>query len=141
MAAASEFADHCVELLSTLGAARARRMFGGHGIYVDELFIAIVVDDTLYLKADDATRATFEQAGSRPFTYDTRHAQHVSMNYWTVPEAALESPAELAPWARLAMQAALTAQAGKVKPSASAKKKAPKKPTTAKPKPAAPRRR
>ena len=153
MAASSEFADHCVELLSPLGAARAKRMFGGHGIYVDDLFIAIVTGDTLYLKADDESRPKFEQAGYRPFTYDTRQAKHITMGYWTVPEATLESPAELAPWARLAMQAALKAannapkKAAKtapqktttrqVKPSAAAK------PTTkkGKPKPAAPRQR
>mgnify|MGYP000287609516 CR=1 FL=1 len=31
-----------LELLAPLGRARARRMFGGHGLYVDDLFVAIV---------------------------------------------------------------------------------------------------
>ena len=35
-------------------------MFGGCGLYVDDLFIAIIVGDTLYLKADEPTRTAFE---------------------------------------------------------------------------------
>jgi DNA transformation protein len=33
------------------------------------------------------------------------------MSYWTVPPEAMESPAEMLPWARLAQQAALAARA------------------------------
>jgi hypothetical protein len=40
-------------------------MFGGHGIYVDDLFVAIVVADTLYLKADAETIPRFEGRGLR----------------------------------------------------------------------------
>lgn len=35
------------ELLEPLGAVSTRRMFGGHGVYCDGLFIAIVVDGQL----------------------------------------------------------------------------------------------
>ena len=38
MAAHNEPADHCRELLAPFGAVRVKRMFGGHGFYVDELF-------------------------------------------------------------------------------------------------------
>ena len=37
-----DFVDLCRELLSPAGAVRAKRMFGGHGLYVDDLFVAIV---------------------------------------------------------------------------------------------------
>jgi DNA transformation protein len=47
MAAKDAFANYCAELLSALGTARVRRMFGGHGIYVDDLFVAIVLGETL----------------------------------------------------------------------------------------------
>ena len=55
--------DHCLELLAPLGAVRARRMFGGHGLYIDDLFVAIIAFDRLYLKADEATRERFAGAG------------------------------------------------------------------------------
>lgn len=105
-----EFVSHCRELLAALGAVRVRRMFGGWGLYVDELFVAIIAFDRLYLKADAASRPRFEAAGCQPFVYDAR-GRAVSLGYWTAPDEALESPALMAPWARLALQAALAARA------------------------------
>jgi DNA transformation protein len=103
------FVEHCLELLAPLGAARARRMFGGHGLYVDELFVAIIADEVLYLKAGPATRAHFEAAGCTPFTY-TGKGKPMTMQFWRVPDDAMESPAQMLPWARLALQAAVAAR-------------------------------
>ena len=114
-----ELAQHCVELLQPLGAARSRRMFGGHGIYVDDLFVALIIYDRLYLKADAHSRAAFEAAGCEPFVYDGAGKQ-VTVSYWSVPADAMESPALMQPWARLAIEAALRARAAK--PAASARK-------------------
>jgi DNA transformation protein len=115
----SALVEHCLELLAPLGAARARRMFGGHGLYVDDLFVAIVAFERLYLKADAATQPTFAEAGCAPFVYEAR-GKAVSLNYWTVPAEAMESPALMQPWARQAIAAALRARAAK--PSAPARK-------------------
>jgi DNA transformation protein len=115
------FVSHCVELLSPLGAVRVRRMFGGWGLYVDELFVAIIAFERLYLKASADSRARFERAGCEPFVYDVK-GQAVSLGYWTAPPEALDSPALMEPWARLALQAALSARAGKLKPAARPKK-------------------
>ena len=135
-----ELARHCVELLAPLGAARARRMFGGHGIYVDDLFIAIVANDRVFLKTDAQTRPAFEAAGCEPFVYDKRGSA-VALGYWSAPAEAVESPAQMRPWARLAIEAALRARAAKPpatrrKPAASAQ--APEA-TARQPKPAASR--
>jgi DNA transformation protein len=102
-----QFVSHCRELLAPLGPVRVRRMFGGWGLYVDDLFIAF---DRLYLKADADTRAHFETAGCAPFVY-TGQGKPVTMNYWTAPDEAMDAPAAMAPWARLAVQAALAARA------------------------------
>ena len=45
-------------------------MFGGHGLYVDDLFVALIAYERLYLKTDAQTRAAFEAAGCEPFVYD-----------------------------------------------------------------------
>ena len=50
------FADHCVELLAAVGPVRTQRMFGGFGLYQDELFFALIAGETLYLKVDAETR-------------------------------------------------------------------------------------
>lgn len=108
----SDFIDHCLELLQPLGLPRAKCMFGGHGLYLDDLFIAIVADEQLFLKADASTRPAFEAAGCQPFTYLAR-GKTMQMNYWSVPAETMESATQMQPWARLALEAALRARAAK----------------------------
>jgi len=107
-----EFVDYAMELLGPFGTAGARRMFGGHGIYLDGLMFAIVSGDTLYLKADAMNRVEFEQAGCELFTY-TRKGTRAILNFYRAPEQAMESPEFMLPWARSAYAAALRANAKK----------------------------
>jgi DNA transformation protein and related proteins len=116
------FVSHCLELLSPLGSTSSRRMFGGHALYIDGLCMALIISDTLYLKVDDAHRALFERAGCKPFTYAGKHDEVHVMSYYTAPEEAMESPAEMMPWARRGLAAAVAARA-----KAPPKKKAPAK--------------
>lgn len=128
MNARNEFVAHCSELLQPLGSVRSRRMFGGHGLYVDELFVAIIAFGRLYLKADATTRPHFEAAGCQPFVYDGAGKQ-VTLGYFTAPDDAMESPAVMQPWARLALEAALRGRAAKAPKAA---KKAPARPARGK---------
>ena len=111
--------DHCLELLAPLGAVRAKRMFGGHGLYIDDQFVAIIAFERLYLKVDAQTQPAFECASCEPFTYEGK-GKPITMNYWTVPAEAMESPHLMLPWARQAIAAALRARAAK--PPAAARK-------------------
>jgi DNA transformation protein len=108
-----ELARHSLELLQPLGRVRSRRMFGGHGLYVDDLFVALIAYDTLFLKTDVHTRPAFEAAGCEPFVYEAADRRQVSVSYFTVPPDAMESPALMQPWARMALEAALRARAAK----------------------------
>lgn len=109
-----EFAHYCCDLLSSAGPCVAKRMFGGWGISTDGLTLAILADlgegETLWLKADEHSRAQFEAAGSARFTY-TAKGKSRGINYYSAPAEALESAALMAPWARLALQAALAKRA------------------------------
>ena len=107
----SGFVSHCLELLSPLGGTSSRRMFGGHALYIDGLCTALVIQDTLYLKVDDTHRAVFERAGCTPFTYAGKTADVRVTSYYTAPEEAMESPAEMLPWARRGLAAAVAARA------------------------------
>jgi DNA transformation protein len=120
MAETAPFVAHCLELLAPLGAARARRMFGGHGLYVDDLFVALIADECLYLRADEAARPAFEQAGCHPFSYSARDRKAVTMGYWSAPDAALDSAPAMLPWARLAVASASRAKADRRSGSAAA---------------------
>jgi DNA transformation protein len=112
MAAHADFANHCSELLSAAGTVQAKRMFGGWGLYIDGVFVAIVVGETLYLKTDDQTQERFVAAGGTRFEYTARGQVHTS-GYWTPPPEAMDSPALMAPWARLALEAAVRAKAAR----------------------------
>jgi DNA transformation protein len=111
-----EFAQYCCELLGSAGHCVARRMFGGWGISVDGLTIALLVDlgegETLWLKADESTRAQFEAAGCKRFTYLAKGVSK-SVNYYSATSDAMESPQLMAPWARRALEAALKARQSK----------------------------
>lgn len=101
-----EFADYVVDLLRPLGPVHARRMFGGFGLYLDGSMFALIVDDTLYLKADAANRAVFAGRDMAPFTY-ARQGKMVSLAYHAVPAEALDEQEDLLALARLGFEAAL----------------------------------
>jgi DNA transformation protein len=117
MSASADFVRHVAELLAPAGRVAVKRMFGGHGIYVDGLFMAIVADDELYLKVDDDTRADFEAEGCAPFTY-SKGGSAMTMHYHRAPGEAMDAPHLMLPWARLALAAALRARAAKAAPAA-----------------------
>ena len=47
-----EFVNYLMELLAPFGNTRAKRMFGGHGIFRDELMFGIVAEEALDNSAD-----------------------------------------------------------------------------------------
>jgi DNA transformation protein len=108
----NEFADYTVELCSTLGRVAWRRMFGGYGLYCDGTMFALIADDVLYLKVDDANRGEFERTGATPFAYDAGGKRTV-MSYYRAPADAMESRELAAPWARSAYAAALRTRSSK----------------------------
>lgn len=106
----SDYAQYCCELMATVGTCSARRLFGGYGISCEGLTLAIVATrgagETLWLKAGPDTRALFEAAGCARFSYSARGITK-TLGFYEAPVEALESAHEMAPWARLALQAAL----------------------------------
>ena len=96
----------CLDVLSPVGPVRARGMFGGHGIYREDRMFALIANDTLFLKADEQTRAAFEEAGSTPFVYQGRSDRPVTVSYWEMPPEGFESPEVAEHWALLAVAAA-----------------------------------
>ncbi|MDB5816249.1 MAG: TfoX domain protein [Rhodocyclales bacterium] len=102
-----DFADHLRELFAPIGAIRIKRMFGGAGIYVDDIMFALIADDVLYLKADAENRKLFESENLEPFSYMAKGKQRVSLSYFRAPDEAMDSPQAMQPWARSALGAAL----------------------------------
>ena len=114
-----EFARYCCDLLASVGPCVARRMFGAYGISSEGLTLAILADlgtgEKLWLKVDETSRARFEAAGCERFVYQAKD-KPMSMNYYSTPDEAMESAQLMAPWARLALEAALKARQSKPAP-------------------------
>jgi DNA transformation protein len=106
------YLQYVLDQLDWVRELRPQRMFGGVGLYSGELFFAILVDQTLYLKADDANRASFRRGGGEAFSY-LRRGKPLTMDYWSVPADILEEPDRLRSWAGTALDAALRARKGR----------------------------
>lgn len=90
------FHDYVVyDLLEGVPGITSRAMFGGWGIYKDQVIFAIIIEGELYFKVDDSNRAEFERLGSHPFTYAKKDGKQVTMSYWLVPETVLEDREKL----------------------------------------------
>ena len=118
MAVGAEYKAFVREQLEALGPVRIRAMFGGAGVYFDDLMFGLIAGETLYFKVDDQNRAAFEEEGQTPFMYqppprDGQARKAISMSYYEVPERLYDDPDEMVAWARDALSAAMRAKAGK----------------------------
>ena len=105
------FKAFVLDQLIELGDIRARSMFGGVGLYYGDVFFGILARDTLFLKVDETNRRDYEDAGMEAFRpYLNRSG---TMTYYAVPVGILESPLELAVWARRSVAVAQTAASKK----------------------------
>jgi DNA transformation protein and related proteins len=115
-------ADGIHELFEHVGRVQLRRMFGGHGIYMDGVIIAIESDGSVFFKTDDTNRGMFVSRGSRPFSYMKEGQEAVVGTYWSLPASAFDDPDELRDltWSSLAVsQSAQAAKARKKSTAAS----------------------
>ena len=116
MTVSSDFLAYVLEQLAGLAGVSSRRMFGGVGLYCEELFFGLIDNDTLYLRVNDDNRADYTARGMSAFRpYADR--PELSMSYYEAPADVLEDPAQLVSWARrsvaVAMAAAKPARAAK----------------------------
>lgn len=105
--------DAIEEVFSALGPVTIRRMFGGKGIYHRGRIIALELRGELMLKGDVLTAPALEAAGGKRWSYEGKKGRAVNMPYWSIPDGALDDPDAMAPWSRLAYEAALRAPARK----------------------------
>lgn len=105
----SEHLNYTMECMAFLRGLHVRGMFGGYGIYQDDLIFAIVVNDVLYLKSDAAIKHEFSSRGLQPFTY-TAQTKSVTMQYFEAPPDVFEQPEIMQEWTQKALGAALRAK-------------------------------
>jgi DNA transformation protein and related proteins len=101
------FRAFVLEQLAGVESVRARAMFGGIGLYADDVFFGILAADALYLKVGDSNRGQYEAEGMtafQPYAY-----KPMTMSYYQVPARVLEDGDELTAWARASVRVAARA--------------------------------
>ncbi|WP_421860952.1 TfoX/Sxy family protein [Parvibaculum sp.] len=123
MAVSNEYKAFVAEQLEPLGTVRIRNMFGGAGVYLDDLMFGLIAGETLYFKVDERNRSDFEAEEMVPFLYEPPSGKTIAMSYYELPERLYDDPDELVHWARKALDAAFASKAAKPVKKKSAQKK------------------
>ena len=121
MTASPDFVEFLKDQLRRFGPFQLRRMFGGAGLFRDGAMFGIVMDDTLFLKVDEATRPAFLAKGAVPFHYTRKSGTKPNLGYYSIPPDVLDDDEALTAWCREAFAVAFKATQTKPK-----KRKAPK---------------
>lgn len=96
------------DLFSGLGSVTIKRMFGGKGIYHQNIIIALEVDSEILLKADAQSAPEFEAIGATQWAYEgKKNGKPIKMPYWSIPDEALDDPEIMTFWAHKAFEAGL----------------------------------
>jgi DNA transformation protein len=90
-------------------------MFGGHGLYLDDVFFALIAYGRLYLKTDGQTRGDFIKAKSKPFSFESSRKGLVVTSYWQCPDTVLKDARKLRSWTMKALDAARRVKAARPK--------------------------
>lgn len=105
MPVSDSYRTFIVEQLSRVRPVTHRKMFGGIGIYFDGAIFALIDNDTLFFKVDDATRPAYESRGRKPFQ-PFGPGTPPMLGYFELPEAILEDMEQLAEWTAAAIAVA-----------------------------------
>ena len=111
MAVSESFLTFVLEQLAAMREVVTKRMFGGVGIYCGETFFAVIDNDTLFFKVDEALAVRYRDRRMPPFA--PIPGQKPMMGYYQVPPDVLENADALAKWANDSIAAARKAPARK----------------------------
>jgi DNA transformation protein len=75
----------------------------------------MIMENTVYLVVDDASRARYEKAGMRSFAYDTKKGRVQVRRFFELPESVLDDPDELRIWAEEALRIASRKRGGRTR--------------------------
>jgi DNA transformation protein len=132
-----DYLQYVLDQLAGLQGAVSRSMFGGAGLYCDDLFFGLIAaDDTLYFRVNDDNRPDYEALGMARFR-PYKDKPLMSFNYYEVPPRVLENADELVTWARRSLKVAEAAEK-KVRPKRKVKAKGRRRKPTAQGKPRKP---
>jgi DNA transformation protein len=104
------FVEFIFDQLEALPEVECRAMFGGHGLYQEEVFFGIVFKGRLFFKTDAKSAPLYRRRGMKPFR---PNARQTLKSYYELPADIIEDRDELTEWARRAIAAATRTEASR----------------------------
>jgi DNA transformation protein len=106
MAVSPETRAFVLELFDGIPDVTTRAMMGGLAVYSrGQVFCLVALGARIYLKAKGPLAEALAAEGSERFAYARANGRVDGMNYWTLPEPALDDPDLARDWARRALDA------------------------------------
>ncbi len=94
--------ERVYELFDDIGGLSHRKMMGGASFYCEgQIFCVLSQEGRVFLKASGTFAEDMASAGAERFEMEDGRG----MNYWTLPEPALDEPSLACDWARRALAA------------------------------------
>jgi DNA transformation protein len=101
------FEGRALDRLSELGEITSRPLFGGHGIYWNDVIFGIRFGERLYFKVDEESKDEYLARGMPPFRPNQRQTL---TSYYEVPPEVLDDREVLLSWARKAIRVGQNSQ-------------------------------
>jgi DNA transformation protein len=101
------------DALAPVGAIRIKAMFGGYGVYREDVIFGLIADEILYFKVGKENIEDYKSIGSEPFTYIKSEGKPYVMSYWKIPDSILNNPETLIDWAEKSIQISLKSRKSK----------------------------
>ena len=109
MGVSDSYLTFVLEQLAGVRGVVTKRMFGGVGIYSGDAFFAVIDNDTLFFKVDEALAAQYRKAGMPPFA--PIPGKPPMLGYYQVPPDVLEDADAMTRWAKQSLHVAAKAPA------------------------------
>ncbi len=103
MAIDEQFFQFVLDQLAGIKDITFKRMFGGVGLFKDDLMFAKIGGNTLRLKVDESNQQQFIDKGMKPYYSEKKKK---GMPYWEVPSEILENAENLTKWANQSIEIA-----------------------------------
>lgn len=95
------FKDFVLDQLRDFADVEARPMFGGFGLYQDEIFFGILHKERLFFKIDDSTVGAYRRLKMKPFR---PNGKQTLKSYYQVPLDIIENAEQLCDRAKEAIR-------------------------------------
>ena len=91
----NSFRDYILEQMREISGVRARAMFDGFGLYLEDKFFGIIHDTCVYFRTDYISREKYIDYGMSPFRPSEKQTLK---NYFEVPMQIIEERDDLKNW-------------------------------------------